>query len=59
MTTNDKGNPTELAFNDTYYAPNTLLNIISVGKLKNHIKFDTKKEAIIYKALGHIVVIAK
>ena len=59
LTTNDKGNPTELAFDNAYYTPNTPLNIISVGKLKNHVDFDTKNEIIIHKALGRMVVRAK
>ena len=34
-TTDDKGNPTEMTFDDVYYAPNSPLNMISAGKLKN------------------------
>ena len=37
LTTNNKGNPIELAFDNAYYSLNTLLNIISVRKLKGHV----------------------
>ena len=37
LTTDNKGNPIELAFNDAYYSPNTPLNMISVRKLKGHV----------------------
>ena len=59
LTTNDKGNPTKLAFDNAYYTPNTLLNIINAGKLKNHVDFDIKNEVIIHKGSGRMVVRAK
>ena len=59
LTADDKGGPTELAFDDAYYTPNTPLNMISAGKLKSHIRFDPERETLVHKATGRIITKAE
>ena len=59
LTTDNKGNLTELAFDDAYYSPNTPLNIISVRKLKGHVQLDSDREIIVHKVIGRVVATAK
>ena len=58
-TTDDRGKPTEMAFDDVYYAPNTPLNMISAGKLKRQVKFDAEREVLTYIASGRTIAMAK